>query len=120
VNEGPELPSKPAPADKLALRTYGYFEATRSDDALELLAANQDAFCLAYYIAARASWRDGFNRHGCAFGEAFLGAGATESYGMGKGDKGESRYRRAKATRAKVAIAEQRHFYPRAILRSSK
>jgi hypothetical protein len=77
-------------------KSPGYFEATRSDDALELLAANQDAFALAYYIASRANWHGGFNRHGCAFGETFLGAGATDSYGMGKGDKGENRYRRAK------------------------
>jgi hypothetical protein len=88
----------PNPGQQPAVaRSHGYFEATRSDDALELLGANQDAFALAYYIAARANWHGGFNRHGCAFGEAFLGAGATEFYGMGKGDKGESRYRRAKA-----------------------
>ena len=90
-----EGPTPNAGQQQTVARSHGYFEATRSDDALELLSANQDAFALAYYIAARANWHGGFNRHGCAFGETFLGSGATESYGMGA--KGENRYRRAKA-----------------------
>ena len=54
-------------------KASGYFEATRSEDALELLRANPLAFTLAYIIAARANWRGGFNRHNLQFGEAFLG-----------------------------------------------
>ncbi len=105
MNEQP-APCSHQPRRNLGIsKSPGYFEATRSDDALELLAANQDAFSLAYIIAAHASWHSGFNRHGCAFGEAFLGAGATENYGMGRGDKGESRYRRAKDFLAKGNFA---------------
>ena len=61
-------------------RSHGYFEATRSEDALELIRANPLAFVLAYIIAARANWRGGFNKHNLKFGEAFLGD--FDSYGM--------------------------------------
>jgi hypothetical protein len=71
-------------------KSPGYFEATRSDDALELIHANPLAFTLAYIIAARANWRDGFNRHNLKFGEAFLGDYKT--CGMS-----ERNYRTAKA-----------------------
>jgi len=67
----------------------GYFEATRSEDALELIRLNPYAFTLAYVIAFRANWRGGFNRHGCNFGEAFLGD--FEKCGMS-----ERNYRTAK------------------------
>ena len=69
----------------------GYFEATRSEDALELLKANPLALALAYLITYRARWRNaGFNPHGLQFGEAFLGD--FENYGMS-----ERNYRTAKA-----------------------
>jgi len=86
-----------APAHARPPRTHGYFESTRSEDALTLIRHYPHAHTLAVVIAHRARWRnDGFNPHGLQFGEAFLGAGETENYGMGKGDKGESKYRRAK------------------------
>ena len=84
-------------------KPLGYFEATRSDDAIELIHLNPFAFTLAYMIAARANWRGGFNRHNLKFGEAFLGD--FEDCGMGKGSKGEGRYRRAKNCLAKWNFA---------------
>lgn len=75
--------------ESMTLRA-GYFEATRSEDALELLGKNVCAFALAYIIAFRANWRGGYNRHGCAFGEAFLGD--FKHYGMS-----ERQYRTAKS-----------------------
>lgn len=67
----------------------GWVKAIRSDDALELLKANPLALALAYVIAMRAKWREGFNRHGLGQGEAMLGD--FESYGMT-----EQQYRTAK------------------------
>ncbi len=58
----------------------GWVKAIRSDDALELLKANPLALALAYVIALRAKWREGFNRHGLGQGEAMLGD--FENYGM--------------------------------------
>lgn len=75
----------------------GYFEATRSEDALELIRLNPLAFTLAYIIAARANWRGGFNHQNLEFGEAFLGD--HEKYGMS-----EREYRTAKGQLA------SRHF----------
>lgn len=72
--------SAPAPEPRPA-RTHGYFEATRSEDALALIRHYAPAFTLAAVIAHRARWRnDGFNPHGLQFGEAYLGD--FESYGM--------------------------------------
>jgi hypothetical protein len=51
----------------------GWFKAMRTDAALELIRLNPLALALAYTIAHRACWRDGFNRHGLAPGEAMLG-----------------------------------------------
>ena len=91
IASGPTATSMPA-------RASGYFEATRSEDALELLRANPLALALAYYIAARANWRGGFNRRGLKFGEAFLGD--FENYGMS-----ERNYRTAKMQLAKWNFA---------------
>ena len=79
-------------------KSPGYVEATRSDDALELVQANPLAFALAYIIARRAVWREGFNRHNLKFGEAFLGDYKT--CGMS-----ERNYRTAKAQLAKWNFA---------------
>jgi hypothetical protein len=51
----------------------GWFKAMRSPDALELIRANPLAFVLAYVIASRARWREGFNADGLALGEALVG-----------------------------------------------
>ena len=76
----------------------GYFEATRSEDALELIRLNPLAFTLAYIIAARANWRGGFNRHNLDFGESFLGD--HEKHGMS-----ERQYRTAKVQLARESFA---------------
>ena len=78
--------------------TSGYFEATRSEDALELIRLNPLAFILAYFIAARANWRGGFNQHNLEFGESFLGD--YEEYGMS-----ERQYRTAKKQLARGRFA---------------
>lgn len=51
----------------------GWFKAVRSEVAGELIRANKNAFVLLFIIAARARWRGGFNAHGLAQGESFLG-----------------------------------------------
>jgi len=51
----------------------GWLKAMRTEDAMELIAANPLAYTLAAVIAFRARWRDGFNRHGLGPGEAMLG-----------------------------------------------
>jgi len=76
----------------------GYFEATRSEDPLELIRLNPFAFILAYIIAHRANWRGGFNRHNLEFGEAFLGDHA-------KCGMSERQYRTAKAQLAREGFA---------------
>lgn len=63
-----------------ATRQGGWFKTMRSYEALELGAQSKNAFFLLYVIACRARWREGFNRHGLEFGEAFLGD--FEKYGM--------------------------------------
>jgi hypothetical protein len=78
--------------------TRGWFKATRSDDALELIRANPLALALAYVIAARAKWRNGFCRHDLKFGEAFIGD--HENYGMS-----ERNYRTAKDHLSKWGFA---------------
>ena len=71
-------------------RSHGYFEATRSEDALALIRHYPLAYALAAVIAHRARWRtDGFNPHKLQFGEAFLGD--FENCGMT-----ERQYRTAK------------------------
>ena len=84
--------------NQLAFKSAGYFEATRSDEAMELIRRYPFAFVIAYVIAHRANWRGGFNRHGCDFGEAFLGD--FENYGMS-----ECNYRTAKKILAKSGFA---------------
>jgi hypothetical protein len=86
--------------NKIALESKwgGYWEATRCDDALELVKANPFALLLAYIISGRARWREGFNPHNLKFGEAFIGD--FENYGMS-----ESIYRTAKAYLAKWGFA---------------
>jgi hypothetical protein len=91
--------ANPAPADKLSPRSHGYFEATRSEDALALLRHYAPALTLAYVIGQRARWRnDGFNPHGLQFGEAFLGD--FGSYGLT-----EREYRTAKKILAESQFA---------------
>jgi hypothetical protein len=80
-------------------KSPGYFEATRSTDALGLIQANPLAYTLAAVIAHRARWRNtGFNPHGLQFGEAFLGD--FEKYGMS-----ERNYRTAKKVLSKGEFA---------------
>ena len=76
----------------------GYFRASRTDDALELLKLNPLALVLAYVIANRAKWRNGFDRHGLSIGEAFIGD--HDNYGMS-----ERCYRTAKSQLAKWCFA---------------
>jgi len=80
------------------LESRGWFRCHRSEAGMELLKANPLAFVLLYVIACRARWADGFNRHGLAKGEAFIGD--FESYGMT-----EQNYRTAKAQLAKWKFA---------------
>lgn len=71
-------------------RSHGYFEATRSEDALALIRHYPLAYTLAAVIAHRARWRnDRYNPANLQFGEAFLGDFAN--YGMT-----EREYRTAK------------------------
>ena len=51
----------------------GYFKAIRNPEALELIAANHNAFVLLYVIAHRACRQTGFNRHNLERGQAFIG-----------------------------------------------
>lgn len=80
------------PAQEAATTTAssgGWFRAMRNPEALELIQVNPCAFVLAYVIAYRGQYRDGFNRHNLALGEALLGDHL--SYGMS-----EQQYRTAK------------------------
>jgi hypothetical protein len=52
----------------------------RSNDALELIRKNPNAYALAAVIANRARWREGFNADGLELGEALLGD--HDEYGM--------------------------------------
>ena len=76
----------------------GWFRCHRGEMGLELLKASPHAFALLYIIAHRARWSDGFNHHGLAIGEAFIGDHA--SYGMT-----EQNYRTAKGHLAKWGFA---------------
>lgn len=76
----------------------GWFKAHRSDEAMELIRANKNAFILLYVIAARARWRDGFNAHGLTQGESFIGD--HDAYGLT-----EREYRTAKALLEKHGFA---------------
>lgn len=67
----------------------GWIKLVRSDDVMELIKANPNAFVLATVIAFRARWKDGFNEHNLAVGEALLGD--YKNYGMT-----EQNYRTAK------------------------
>lgn len=58
----------------------GWFKAMRGNDAPELIRKNPNAFALAYIIAHRARWREGFNADGLEQGEALLGD--YHQYGM--------------------------------------
>lgn len=51
----------------------GWFKATRGQEPMEVICANPLAYVLAAVIAHRSNWRGGFNQHGLAAGEAFLG-----------------------------------------------
>jgi len=61
-------------------RSPGWFRAMRDPSAMELLKANPLALCLAYVIATRAQYREGFNRYNLGLGEALLGD--HRNYGM--------------------------------------
>lgn len=75
-----------------------WFKAVRSAVAGELIRANKNAFVLLYVIAARARWKTGFNAHGLAQGESFIGD--HDAYGLS-----EQEYRTAKALLAKHGFA---------------
>lgn len=51
----------------------GFFKANRSEEALELALGYPKAFILLYFMACRARRHGGFNRHGLAVNECFLG-----------------------------------------------
>lgn len=71
------------------IKSASWFKAVRSGDALELIKANPNAFVLAYVIAHRARYREGFSADGLEHGEAMLGD--FQNYGMS-----EQNYRTAK------------------------
>jgi hypothetical protein len=75
-----------------------WFTAIRGEDAMELMRMNSKAFDLLYVIAARARYKEGFNSHGIAQGEAMLGD--FHNYGMTK-----QQYRTAKAVLQKHGFA---------------
>ena len=58
----------------------GFLKATRSHEPMELIRRSRNAFALAYIIASRARWRDGFNADGLSLGEALIGD--HDEYGM--------------------------------------
>ena len=62
------------------IKSASWFKSVRSSDALELIKASPNAFVLAYVIAYRARYREGFNADGLEQGEAMLGD--HENYGM--------------------------------------
>jgi len=74
------IPTDREPATPAASTPGGWFKAGRSQDAWELQIAAPNAFRLAWVIAFRAQWRQGFNRHNLAMGEALLGD--FRNYGM--------------------------------------
>jgi hypothetical protein len=80
------------------MTTHGWFKAIRSDEALELLRANKNAFLLLYVIAYRAQWKRGFNRFNLQQGEALIGD--YENYGIS-----EREYRTAKMNLEKWKFA---------------
>lgn len=75
-----------------------WFTAIRSDEVMELILASRNAFILAYIIAYRARWKDGFNRHGLDQGEAMLGD--FQAYGLTR-----QQYRTGKEQLAKWGFA---------------
>lgn len=56
-----------------SLNSFGWFKACRTNEAIELIKFNPNAFILAYIIAWRARYTDGFNADGLTRGEAMLG-----------------------------------------------
>jgi hypothetical protein len=76
----------------------GWFRAMRNPETIELIRANPNAFTLAFMIAYRGQYREGFNPHCLAAGEALLGD--HSSYGMS-----EQNYRTAKAQLEKWKFA---------------
>lgn len=75
-----------------------WFKSVRSYDALELIKSSPQAFSLAYIIAYRARYTEGFNSDGLEKGEAMLGD--HENYGMSA-----RQYRTAKQQLAKWRFA---------------
>jgi len=75
-----------------------WFKAVRSPDVLELIKASPPAFSLAFLIAYRARYTEGFNCDGLEQGEAMLGD--HKSYGMSA-----RQYRTAKQQLAKWRFA---------------
>ena len=75
-----------------------WFKSIRSTDALELIKVSPQAFTLAYVIAYRARYTEGFNSDGLEQGEAMLGD--HKNYGMSA-----RQYRTAKQQLAKWRFA---------------
>jgi hypothetical protein len=86
------------PAAPTTGTTGGWFRAMRTPDAWELSIAAPNAFRLAWIIAYRGQYRDGFNRHNLALGESLLGD--FKNCGMS-----ERQYRTAKEQLAKWHFA---------------
>jgi len=76
----------------------GWFKCIRGPDAKELARRARNAFILAWFIAERARFSDGFNADGLQLGEAMLGD--YRQYGMS-----EREYRTAKQQLEKWAFA---------------
>ncbi len=96
-DEQPEHPGTSAGGSEIA-RQITWFKAIRSQEALELISANRNAFTLLYIIAHRAQRTTKFNRHNLAPGEAFLGD--HDECGMS-----EQEYRTAKKVLTKGGFA---------------
>ena len=86
------------PAEPAASTAGGWFRAMRTPEAMELLQASPHAFRLAYVIAYRGQYRDGFNQHNIKLGEALLGD--FKAYGMT-----QQQYRTAKSQLARWHFA---------------
>lgn len=76
----------------------GWFKAIRSDDAMDLIRRNRNAFILLYVIACRARWREGIGISGLSGGQAFVGD--HDAFGLS-----EREYRTAKSLLEKCGFA---------------
>lgn len=97
-NDKAEYLPEPEAAVPTGNTSGGWFRAMRTPEAWELNIAAPNAFRLAWVIAYRGQYRDGFNHHNLKLGEALLGD--FKAYGMT-----QQQYRTAKAQLAQWHFA---------------